>query len=393
MWKRGRPVKLAQVETAYRELLPLRDRGAARVALAGVVSGLVNRDAAWPLLVGDSSFAKNELIASFSDVPGVWRAWSLTNDSLLASYTPHPNLPAPLLQRIGSSGVLVVNKLTDSPELRPYIANEVLRQLRAVAHGRISRTQNGEKLSWKGSAGMLAGVSAVIDDYYPDLALMNERFLLYRMLAQPAQDWYPNEKLRQQLRKLVGRFVSQVIAAEPQGLNERCTEPLIHLAGAVTRARASAVRRRTDGLPMHKPEPSARLAEQLIGFGGALLTLGISEPATLRLLEKIAWDSAPPLRRFILEQLRRERLLDDDELARRAGQEVGTIRQALRELTFLDLVDSGWIKTGKVRATPTLHDYWKGPSLRPVKGPPKVYRPATNSASLPANAPKSGGGR
>jgi hypothetical protein len=404
---KGRALQLDDVEAAYRELLLLRDLGAVWVTLAAVCAAFTEGDSVWPLLVSPGSSGKSELLNSVTEVEGVWPISNLTGSTLLSGYRRADGKPASLLDQIGSSGILVVKDLTTVLELRSDVRHEVFSQLREVADGRISKGfGTGETLSWSGKLGFVAGVTPVIDEHHAFLALMGERFMLYRTLVPPRlqhghrafADRGSEEPHRRYLRRVVRRFISQVRGRDPLQLSDGCGEPLVRLADAVTRARTGVPRSGgRDLLYIPEPESPARLTKQLALLGDALLTIGVSETETLPLLEKIGWDCVPASRRLVTKHLRDKKRIGLDELAMTTRLPVTTVGRIVEDLTALELADTSRLDGHYVRATPLLHEYWRGPTLK-GHARPRARKVTTKNrrvapASSPANVPKKKGAR
>jgi hypothetical protein len=407
--RKGRPLQLDDVEAAYRGLLLLPDLGAVWVSLAAVCAAFAEGDSAWPLWVSPPSSGKSELLNSLADVEGVRPTSSLTGSTLLSGYRRGDGKPASLLDQIGSSGVLVVKDLTTVLELKPDARHEVFSQLREVADGQISKSfGTGETVSWSGKLGLVGGVTPVIDEHHAFLALMGERFLLYRMLVPDrlphARRAFANRggeaPFRRHLRTVVRQFISQVRRADPLRLSEADAEPLVRLADAVTRARTGVPRGTgRDLLYIPGPESPARLTKQLAQLGDGLLTIGVSEVETLRVLEKIGWDCVPASRRLVIEHLRDNKKVSLDDLATSIRLPLTTVGRIVEDLTALELADAWWNNGPNVRATALLHEYWNGPRLNGSTTPSarktakKKKRRKTTFDSSPALAPRKKGAR
>jgi hypothetical protein len=403
--RKWRLLQLDEVEAAYSELLLMPDLGAVWVTLAAICSAFAEGDSVWPLLVSPSSSGKTELLNSVADVEGVRQISSLTRSTLLSGYRRPDGKPASLLHQIGSSGMLVVKDLTTMLQLRQDARHEVFSQLREVADGQISKgVGTGDPLSWSGKLGLVGGVTPLIDEHHAFLALMGERFILYRMLVPPRlqhgrrafDDRGGEEPFRRHLRSVVRQFISQVRRSDPLRLSDTHAEPLVRLADAVTRARTGVPRGSgRDLLYIPEPESPARLTKQFALLADGLLTIGVPEAETCRLLEKIGWDCVPASRRLVSEHLRHNKKIGLDELATATRLPVTTVGRIVEDLTALELADSWWLDGHYVRATPLLHEYWNGPRLngdrsarktatgRPQKtavGPPPAIAPHKKGA-------------
>lgn len=169
------------VLAAFDELLLMPDHGAILVALAGVVANYASGDVVWPLLVGPPGCGKSEIVTATTKAPGVWALSSLTPQTLLSGFE-RKGEPASLLLQIGDFGILAFKDLTTVLTMAREAKGQIIGQLREVADGKTEKSfGNGLRLEWEGKLGLIAGVTPVIDEQHSFLAIMGERFLLYRM--------------------------------------------------------------------------------------------------------------------------------------------------------------------------------------------------------------------
>jgi hypothetical protein len=308
----GSPCGLEEVIGAFEELLLLPDHGAVYTALAGVVANYADGDVVWPLLVGPPGCGKSEIITALTSAPGVWALSSLTPQTLISGFE-RKGEPASLLLQIGAFGILAFKDLTTVLTMHREARGQIIGQLREVADGKTEKSfGNGLRLEWEGKLGLVAGVTPVIDEQHAFLAIMGERFLLYRMPEVPRQDIARRSmarrghepELRQRIRATVGDFLEQFQNCGRLTLPESFTEPLILLADIVTRAR-SGVSRDYNANLLYIPEPEAptRLTKQLAQLGAAMLEIGVGEAETWRLVRKAGWDSVPAVRCAVLDCL------------------------------------------------------------------------------------------
>jgi hypothetical protein len=215
--------------------------------------------------------------------------------------------------QIGEFGILAFKDLTTVLTMHREARGQIIGQLREVADGKTEKSfGNGLRLEWQGKLGLVAGVTPVIDEQHAFLAIMGERFLLYRMPEVPRRDIARRSlarrghepELRQRIRATVGDFLEQFQNCGRLSLPESFNEPLIVLADIVTRAR-SGVSRDYNANLLYIPEAEAptRLAKQLAQLGAAMLTFGVGEAETWRLVRKAGWDSVPAVRCAVLDCL------------------------------------------------------------------------------------------
>src|SRR4030095_10784749 len=97
--------------------------------------------------------------------------------------------PASMLLQIGPFGILAFKDLTTVLSMHHEARSQIISQLREVADGRTEKSfGNGLRLEWEGKLGLVAGVTPIIDEQHNFLAVMGERFLLYRLPEVPRRD-------------------------------------------------------------------------------------------------------------------------------------------------------------------------------------------------------------
>jgi hypothetical protein len=364
---------LDEVLATFDDLLLMPDHGAILVALAGIVANYADGDVVWPLLVGPPGCGKSEIVNSTTVAPGVWALSSLTPQTLLSGFE-RKGEPASLLLQIGTFGILAFKDLTTVLTMAREAKAQIIGQLREVADGKTEKSfGNGLRLEWEGKLGLIAGVTPVIDEQHTFLAIMGERFLLYRMpevhrrdLARRSLARRGHEsELRKRIRTTVGDFLEPFQGCGRLDLPESFQEPLVELTDIITRARSGVARDGYSRELLYLPEPEAptRLAKQLAQLGAALLALGVSEVETWRLLRKAGWDSVPAVRCAVIECLARrgEAPATIADLQEETGLPQKTIERVVEDVVSLRLARREKV-AGKWHVTPSriAREYWAG---------------------------------
>lgn len=346
----GNQCELDEVLAAFDELLLMPDRGAILVALAGVVANYAPGDVVWPLLVGPPGCGKSEIVTALTSAPDVRALSSLTPQTLLSGFESRNGKPASLLLEIGEFGILAFKDLTTVLTMHREARGQIIGQLREVADGKTEKSfGNGLRIEWAGKLGLIAGVTPIIDEQHNFLAVMGERFLLWRLPEVSRADVTRRAlasrgrepALRDRIRATVGDFLERFRGCGPLALPDRFTEPLVGLSDIVTRARSGVARDGYSRELLYMPEPEAptRFAKQLAQLAAAALAIGVDETEAWRLMRKAGWDSVPAVRCAVLECIGRH----DEPMPYAAIQEeIGlpeqTVRRVAEDLAALKLV-------------------------------------------------------
>lgn len=345
---------LPAVVEAFQDLFVMPDPGAVELALSGCVANYASGDAVDLLFVGAPGCGKSEVVNALKGAPHVWPLSSLTPQTLVSGFeSKRKNAPpASLLLQIGPFGILTFKDLTTVLTMHREARAAIIGQLREVADGRIDKSfGNGLRIEWEGKVGMVAGVTPIIDEQHAFLAVMGERFVLYRMpevsrteiarrsLARRGRE----AEQRERIVALVATFLSQFRDVGYLELPERFTDPLIALADIVTRARSGVARdyQSRDILYLPEPEAPTRFAKQIAQLMAAAIKIGVPEERAWRLARKTAWDSVPAVRSAVIHMLSRAEgmSLSYAELEERTGLPSTTVRRVVEDLVVLGLAD------------------------------------------------------
>jgi hypothetical protein len=362
---------LDHVIGAFDDLMLMPDHGPVIVTLAGTVANYAEGDAVFVLEVGPPGCGKSELVNSVTLAPGVWSLSSLTPQTLLSGFE-RKGEPASMLLQIGRFGILAMKDLTTVLTMSHEAKAAIIGQLREVADGKTEKSfGNGLRVEWEGKLGLVGGVTPIIDEQHMFLAVMGERFVLFRMprvdrraLARKALESRGHEReLRDRIRVAVAEFLEPFRWCGALELGPHFNEPLIELADMVTRARSGVARDGYSRELLYIPDPEAptRLMKQLAQLGAAMIAIGAGEVETWRLVRKIGWDSVPAVRVMVLDQL-----AEYDEMTATAAllQEATALPQSTVNRVVEDLVVLGLVRREKVAGkwqialTQPTHDYW-----------------------------------
>jgi FaeA-like protein len=199
--------------------------------------------------------------------------------------------------------------------------------------------------------GLIAGVTPIIDTHYTVNQVLGERFLLYRMPADPAVTVARRAMgqqgcetiMRQELRKAVSElFLNLVPLRVP--IPEAILDRLAHLAAFTARARSGVVWGH-GGFIEYVPEPEGpgRLAKQLATLARGLAVVRDTREVTEAdyvTIYRVAEDTVPAQRKTMLAPLlSAAEPLETSAIAEKAGYPTESARRYLYELAAMRLVD------------------------------------------------------
>lgn len=280
----------------------------------------------WLMLVGPPGCGKTEMLESLSGVGKVVLADSVKNEASFLSGTRKKDrakdATGGLLEQIGQYGAIVVADFTEIMSLPLDALREVLGALTRVYDGRWSRAiggEGGKQLKWEGKLAMFGGVTgAKIDEHHQLAAALGQRWVFFRMpeneeglgFAQlkRALENGAKREWKEELRAAVGAFFGGLDlefgqGAERRELLARETLRIARIAAVAVRCRSGVTRdwRSKDIVSAPEGEFESRLGQELGQLYIGMDYIGVPERDRWRVVEKVALDSMPRLRRMILQ--------------------------------------------------------------------------------------------
>jgi Bifunctional DNA primase/polymerase, N-terminal len=354
------PSTLSETFEVFDRWLTLESPTPIYAVLGAVAANLLPGDPVWLGLVAPPSSAKTEILNSTSMLPHVVQAATLTPASLLSG-TPKrqrdKGAVGGLLRQIGDLGILVLKDFTSILSMRADAKAEMLAALREIYDGAWTRhlgTDGGKTLAWKGKLGLIFGVTNAIDSHHSVIGAMGERFILNRL--EPKEEGQfdfalkhvgpKTKQMRSELAEAVARlFVGRRAEPRPIAKDEirhidRTIALVVRLRGTVERDRYS---REVEAV--YGAEGTARIGLALERLLAGLDTLGVDRTTALNVVERVAMDSVPPLRRAAYEHLcgnvdvtGAPLEAETPDIAQALGLPTTTVRRALEELAAYRLV-------------------------------------------------------
>jgi hypothetical protein len=342
--------------------------------LGAVAANLLPGDPVWLGITGPPSSAKTEILNSASGLPYVRQAATLTPAGLLSG-TPSRQRAAGatggLLYEVGSFGILALKDFGSILSMRPDAKAEILAALREIYDGHWTRrlgTDGGRVLSWSGKLGLLFAATNILDAHHSVISSMGDRFLISRLV--PEDDKRFNRALQHvgaktgQMRKELAEAVAGLFACrrpDPQPISDEEVEKINKTIRLVVRLRGPVERDRysREIEAIYGAEGTARIGLALERLLAGLDTLGVERATAMRIVERVALDSAPPLRRYAYEALCRAKdtawnfqSLSTSEVGESIHLPTITARRVLEDLAAYGLVE-------RISQGPGQPDLWR----------------------------------
>ena len=349
------PCTIGEALNVFERWLILPNLTPVYAVLGTVAANLLPGDPVWLGIIGPPSSAKTEILNSISLLPKVVQAATLTPAGLLSG-TPKKqhdkNAKGGLLRQLGDFGIISLKDFGSILSMRPDAKVEVLAALRELFDGAWTRhlgTDGGRTLAWQGKVALIFGATGVIDSHYSVIGAMGDRFLLSRLA--PVQKGQFGRALDHvgvataQMRKELAESVARLFAGkrpEPRALSNAEIEYIDNIIMKVVRMRGAVERDRysREIEAVYGAEGTARIGLTLVGLLAGLDTLGVDRTTALEVIESVAMDSVPPIRRKAFEYLE---ALDGEPaetpaVAKALELPTITVRRALEDLTAYGLI-------------------------------------------------------
>lgn len=359
----GPPGTLDATLAVFRKWLYLPDETAIYATLGAVAANELPGDPVWLGLIAPPSSAKTEILNAVLRLPHIHEAATLTPASLLSGTSKRDRgktAKGGLLREIGDFGILICKDFGSVLSMRPEAKAETLGALRELYDGRWTRhvgSDGGQSLSWSGKLGFLFGATPALDSLHSVTSNLGERFILCRL--DPTNDTQVDRAfehagqntaiMRQQLADAVSALFGNS-RREPQALDPNEQKWLKQLAWLAVRIRSAVERDRfsREIESIHGVEGPARLALVLERLLAGLDTLGCPRDTALAVVQRVALDSVPPLRRRALDFLRSQKEPTDTKtIAEALGLPTGTVRRSLEDLAAYGLARRDGTKQGR----------------------------------------------
>ncbi len=342
---------LTEVAAAFNKWLVLKDLRPVYAVLGAVAANLMpGGDPVWLVIVAPPSTAKTEIINALSRVARVRAADDISKPALLSGTPKHQKgrgATGGLLREVGDVGVLTLKDFGSILSMRPDQRAELLASLRRIYDGEWTRnigSDGGKTLTWRGRVGLISGATQAYDDYYRAISQLGDRFLIFRLDPAPGAQQFryafdhtgaKTKAMREELAEKVAGLFVDLDKRTPRKYDEAERDRLSEIVKLAVLLRGHVER---DGytheiVNVHRPEGPGRLGLMLERLLVGLDAVGLAREEALELVEAVAMDGCPPLRRSAYFQL----LRSDEEMTTRAvanamGLPNNTARRVLEDL-------------------------------------------------------------
>jgi hypothetical protein len=338
----------------FREWLLLDNDIPVLAMLGTVAANKLPGDAVWLGIIAPPSSAKTEMLITLANIPHTELVGMLSVAGLLSGTPRHQRAAGAkggLLQKIGTSGFLVLKDFGSILSMRPDAKAELLAALREVFDGKWTRiigTDGGRTLSWAGKIGLLFGCTRVYDSYYSVISELGDRFLLCRLEPNKGQFRHALKHASRapQMRARLVEAVTHLFAAPlppPRDISDREIDWLNDILQIAVRLRGAVKRdyRTRELEDIYGAEGAARFGKALERVLSGLDCLGVRRSQARKVVRAIAFDSVPPNRLSVYRYLKslKGRLADTTTIAEAARLPTTTARRVLEELVVYGLAE------------------------------------------------------
>jgi hypothetical protein len=341
---------LAGLWAVFDKWLLIKDRAYLPIFVGAVLAHQLGGAAVWLLIVGPPGSAKTESLLALFGYPGIYPMSSLTPRTLASGLEKPGGEPPSLLAKL-TNEILAVKDLTTILEARREDRQAILGQLREISDGSFDMPfGTGQKVTWRGRLGFLAGVTPIIDKHQRAMAVCGERFVLLRpvlpddeALSLRALDGEGREaEMRVALATAMHGFLGARHLLEP-AVSQEVKSYIGAVGRLITRAR-SPVQRAGYGREIESdptPESPTRFPKTLLALAKGIAVAHDSKSVThreLRMVVRVAFDCLPPTRRQVLAalaDLEADDLLTTSDVAATMRISRTVVRRTLQDLHAL----------------------------------------------------------
>jgi hypothetical protein len=359
------PGPITQTMAVFRKWLLLKDATPIYALLGAVAANYLPGDPVWLGIIAPPSSAKTEILNSISRLPNIHAVATVTEGGLLSGVPKKEHSQGSkggLLREIGEFGIIACKDFGSVISMPNETRARVLAALRELYDGAWTRhlgTDGGRTLHWEGKLGFVFAVTGAIDSHHGIIGSLGDRWLMSRLepvkkgqLAVALQHDGPTaKKMRDELAAAVTQLFAgrnsnppQLSESDPEFRDiDNAVSLMVRLRGVVERDRHT---REIEMVP--GTEGTARPGLALVRIFAGLQSLGVDRPTALKVVQRVALDSVPPIRRRAYDMVckydpavnkqRKDGAADTGDIAVELGLPTNTTRRALEDLTAHGLI-------------------------------------------------------
>ncbi len=318
--QKSRRRRLDALVEKFQQYLHLPDPGSLLILIGTVTANRLEGPPVWLLIVGVSSGGKTEELKPISALPDVHELGNVTEAGLLSGTSKKDCVEGAtggVLRKLGTRGILCCKDFTTVLSAPPQKRASLLAAFREIYDGSWTRNlgnDGGTTLVWHGKAGLVGGVTPVIDKHHGFMNVMGERFVLWRLTeidemsqCEIALDHAGSlSRMQDDLEESVLEFFRDIphdgtLGKGPE-ISKSQREYLKNLALVITHGRSTVIR---DNYSREVelivgPEGPGRVIKVLDRLRAGLQTIGLEPDEALHLLRHVAFSCMPVARSGVL---------------------------------------------------------------------------------------------
>jgi predicted transcriptional regulator len=313
----------------------------------------VQGDPVWLFVIGPSSSGKTSIIInSLAASPSAYVLGDLTRNTFISHQQgKQGGGDSGLLKLMGKSGIFLFKDFTTFLSKREEERAEIAAQLREIYDGRWTKNTGAGATDWEGKVTTIAVATPILERAWGVKRELGERFLTVRWpriggiamaraaAKQRGRETSISDTTRALGKELLSSMPSKVLEPIPDEMSiitAALSELIAHVRANVTRD--SSRDREIIDLPNIEEPGRINKSLELLVAGHAALWHRSPSLDDLRIAQRVAFDTMPPVRRVILDCFRSGAKLTRAEIAKATGVPSSTVHWTAEELESFGLL-------------------------------------------------------